>query len=276
MALAIASTAAIFRAAQKDEFFTGMLASRCNDVLRLLGNRTWNKYSQHTAKASQLLYSSLTTLKDFQTLGEEYTGIVQVDDTYMKIPLKLYQIISILLGAFGETIVQKTLKNLKGKVSQNDNMLPDAKRACMKLLLIIQWAIPIVKELHRAWFYLGGQHYNIEKRLMAINYVSSVPGASPPSGLLRPLGIPTLFRAILNAVNSPPTFDEIDTKDVKASVSDVAACSGCLEPNVTPCALPCGHILCNQCARSSNVCFLCRAPYFPRRTVPLQNFSLKL
>lgn len=275
MALAVASTAAIFRAAQKDEFFISKLASQCSDVLRLIGNKTWNKYSRHVTQASQILYGYLTTLKDLQTLGEEYTGIIQVDDTYMKIPFKLYQIICILLGAYGETIVTSIFNNLKKKVINNEDLKPEAKQKFLKLLSIIQWSLPIIKDLHQGWFFMGGQHYNIEKRLMGINYVSSVPGANPPLGLLRPLCIPTFARAVLNTVNNPPVFDEILSKDAKTSASNATSCPGCLEPNLTPCALPCGHILCNRCGRSSNTCFLCRAPYFPRRTVPLQNLSMK-
>lgn len=272
----MASTPAILRAAQKDEFFVGKLASQCSDMLRLMGNKTWNKYSGHVTKASQLLYGYLTTLKDLQTLGEEYTGIVQVDDTYMKIPLKLYQITCILLGAYGENIVMTIFNNLKKSIADNKSLKPEAKQNILKLITLVQWSLPIIKDLHQGWFFLGGQHYNIEKWLMAINYVSSVPGASPPSNLLRPLCIPTFVRAVLNAVNNFPVFDKAGVKDPKSSAADAAACPGCLEPNVTPCALPCGHVLCNDCGRSSNTCFLCRAPYSPRRTVPLQNMSLKM
>lgn len=274
MSLPSSGGAAILRAAQKDEYFIKRLSANASEALRLFGNKTWNKYSKYITDASSVAYGYLTTMKDLQTLGEEYTGILQVDDSYVKLPHKIYQLTYILMNAFGETFVRKILNKLRSDIQHNEELLPNVKQLLLKFITILIWTIPILKDLHQSWFYMGGKHHEISKRLMGINYVNAVPGATLSSSLLTPLGIPCFLRAILNAVRSPPSFDDLDLKGETTEMSNnESSCPGCLDSNLTPCALPCGHILCNSCARGSYVCSLCRAPYHPNRTVPLQNFQ---
>ncbi|CAD0205117.1 unnamed protein product [Chrysodeixis includens] len=79
MALPTAQPAEVLRAWQKDDLYEKQLAESLSKLMS----------ARHASKAvplSSVMYRSLTTLKDLQTLGEEYSGIVQVDETYNKLP----------------------------------------------------------------------------------------------------------------------------------------------------------------------------------------------
>ena len=51
----------------------------------------------------------MTTVSDFQTLGEEYTGILLVKDNYLGLPSKWIRIIMAILQCYGYSIARKTL-----------------------------------------------------------------------------------------------------------------------------------------------------------------------
>lgn len=276
MALPTAGGPAIFRAAQKDEYFAKQLGGSASEVLRLFGNRKWQIYSKYIPFASHLAYNSITTLRDLQTLGEEYTGIIQVDNSYVQIPAKLIRMIYILLGAFGHQAVTNILNRTKESVLKNKSLLPKPKTLFLKVISLAHWSLPILQELHQACFFLGAKHYNITKRLTQINYVSAVPGRRPRISTLRTLGVPYLMRALLSAVQSPPSFEDIEPKNKRTlQHSRRTACDSCLITNNSPCCLPCGHIFCHNCARSLTICAICRAPYQNHRAVPLQNYNLR-
>jgi Pex2 / Pex12 amino terminal region len=54
-----------------------------------IGNQSPVRAQTVSDLSSILLYYSLTTLLDYQTLGEEYIGLVQVDNTLKALPSKL-------------------------------------------------------------------------------------------------------------------------------------------------------------------------------------------
>ena len=54
-----------------------------------IGNQSPVRAQTVSDLSSILLYYSLTSLLDYQTLGEEYIGLVQVDNTLQALPSKL-------------------------------------------------------------------------------------------------------------------------------------------------------------------------------------------
>ena len=67
----------ILRAAEKDETYLSSLQQRVTSLgLDLVGPQVWLRYGWLAEPLSRLVYLSLTTLSDIQTLGEEYTGPV--------------------------------------------------------------------------------------------------------------------------------------------------------------------------------------------------------
>lgn len=79
----------IVRSVQKDARYTNELAEDFSDVLRLTGPRNWIKYNQMCRLLAELSYHGFASINNLQTLGEEYTGIIQVDGNYKHIPSRM-------------------------------------------------------------------------------------------------------------------------------------------------------------------------------------------
>lgn len=79
----------IVRSVQKDGRYTNELAEDLSDLLRLTGPRNWIKYNQMCKLISEIFYHGFASVNNLQTLGEEYTGIIQVDSQYKHIPSRL-------------------------------------------------------------------------------------------------------------------------------------------------------------------------------------------
>lgn len=52
----------------------------------ILGTRFSIKYKNVIDSLGNIIYYSVTTLSGFQTLGEEYTGIIQTDNSLRQMP----------------------------------------------------------------------------------------------------------------------------------------------------------------------------------------------
>ena len=55
-------------------------------IFGCLGSLSWARWQRELAVLSDMLYFGLTTVCGYQTLGEEYCNIVQVDSSGRKIP----------------------------------------------------------------------------------------------------------------------------------------------------------------------------------------------
>lgn len=79
----------IVRSVQKDAKYSSELSEDLSDILRLTGPRNWIKYNSLTKLLAEISYHGFASLNNLQTLGEEYTGIIQVDSVYKQIPSRL-------------------------------------------------------------------------------------------------------------------------------------------------------------------------------------------
>ena len=61
---------------------------------------------------------------NFQTLGEEYTGILLVKDNYLGLPSKWIRIIMAILQCYGYSIARKTL-SFAGEYYRKENTTID-------------------------------------------------------------------------------------------------------------------------------------------------------
>ena len=74
-----ASPAEILRSAQKDDAYGGRVSQDLNDlILNMFGPQTWIRWQPWIESSGHFLYHSLTTVFEYQTLGEEYCGLIQV------------------------------------------------------------------------------------------------------------------------------------------------------------------------------------------------------
>ena len=97
---------------------------------------------------------------DLQTIGEEYTGILQVtsatDGRKFKIPSKWARLIMIGTESFGPLILKHWSKIAGVK---NPNIL--------KFLDLFEYA----SQFHIIWFYLEETFYQISKRIVDVQYI---------------------------------------------------------------------------------------------------------
>ncbi|KAJ0171531.1 hypothetical protein K1T71_013081 [Dendrolimus kikuchii] len=268
MALPVAQPAEVLRAWQKDDLYEKQLAE---SLARLMP-------SQHAPKAvpiSSLLYKSFTTLKDLQTLGEEYSGIVQVDESYHKLPAYGNRFISILLSAFGEALTRRFFHRLEKQVEQNHTLRPEAQNVFLIILKTLNNIVPQVISIHRGLAYINGGPLQIGKNLSGIDYVHVRPAAAAYYTHLRLLGIVTLLHAIISCGQSFYMAKKYmyQLHELPNEVESEKSCAACLEEMLQPCVLHCGHIFCMQCCYGAlDSCALCRTPFIKSNVVPLMNY----
>lgn len=97
-----AGQAEIIRTVQKDAYITDELSQNISDILRLHSNRYWIKYNHLCKLIAELTYHGFASINNLQTLGEEYTGIIQVDSNYITLPNKCVNLLKKI------TFLQKT------------------------------------------------------------------------------------------------------------------------------------------------------------------------
>ncbi|XP_032524051.2 peroxisome biogenesis factor 10 [Danaus plexippus] len=268
MALPTAQPAEVLRAWQKDDLYEKQLAG---SLARLVP-------SHHASKAvpvSSVLYKTFTTLKDLQTLGEEYSGIVQVDDSFHKLPSFMSRLSSILLSAFGENLTRKILNHLGKQVESNAYLKPKAQNFLMVILKSLNNIVPQIESIHRALSYINGGPIQISKTVTGINYVHVRPAAAAYYAHLRLLGIVTLLHAFISCGHSVYQAKKHidDMADFPNEVDSSKSCVACLEEIVNPCVLQCGHLFCmNCCYGGLETCPLCRTPFTKNTVVPLMNY----
>lgn len=268
MALPAAQPAEVLRACQKDDLYENQLAGY---IARLVPS----KHATKAAPLSSLLYKSFTTLKDLQTLGEEYSGIVQVDETYHKLPSFNHRLTSILLSTFGENLTRRLLKHMEKQVERNATLRPEAQNTLLVILKGLGNIVPQIEQIHRALCYIRGGPIQIGKTVTGIDYVQVRPAAAAYYAHLRLLGLVTLLHALISCGQTmhqaKKHMDQM--REFPNEVDSSKSCVACLEEIVQPCVLPCGHIFClNCCYGALDSCALCRSPFTKNTVVPLMNY----
>lgn len=268
MALPVAQPAEVLRAWQKDDQYEKQLADSISKLLPL----------QHGSKAipiSSLLYKSFTTLKDLQTLGEEYSGIVQVDDSYHKLPSYYARLASVLLSTFGENLTRRFVNHVGKKIETNRSLRSEAQDLFLIAVKTLGDVLPQIQSIHRALSYICGGPLQIGKNLTGIDYVHVRPAATASYAHLNLLGYITLLHAFVCCGQSvylaKKHLDQL--KEIPNEVDNEKTCVACLEEILQPCVLQCGHIFCHQCCYGAlNSCALCRTPFTKNTVVPLMNY----
>ncbi|KAM3956744.1 peroxisomal biogenesis factor 10 [Aphomia sociella] len=268
MARPAAQPAEVLRAWQKDDLYEKQLAESLSRLMP----------SHHASKAvplSSVLYKSFTTLKDLQTLGEEYSGIVQVDESYNKLPSFYARLISILLSAFGETFTRRLIRNAEKNIEHNGTLQPAAQNTILVILKALSTMVPQVESIHRALCYINGGPIQLGKTVAGIDYVHIRPAAAASYAHLRLLGFITLLHAFISCGQSvfqaKKHIEQLN--EIANEVDSSKSCVACLEEIVQPCVLPCGHIFCFQCCYGAlESCALCRSTFTKNVVVPLMNY----
>ncbi|XP_065842775.1 peroxisome biogenesis factor 10-like [Oscarella lobularis] len=278
----------LIRANQKDHQYLYVFRKQFITAIEsIFGNSPWIRWTGELSVLSDALYFGLTTICGYQTLGEEYCNIVQVDPSKAQIPSTWRRVAMVSL----QILVPYVVKKILDKTTSAASSLADDEQQ-QRALAVVAVSRKIIQVLHRthlAVFYLNGVYYHISKRFTGISYVlarhSLVSDSNSFLGYRLIGGLATLqlglalaqwmYKACMESVEKPTSTkrDDNATEDVHYSFGK---CPLCLGQRKSPASTPCGHIFCWFCivewTTSKPECPVCRETVQPSRVVCLQNY----
>lgn len=271
--LKCASQAEILRSHQRDDDFVKQLREKFIEILQNFGIQRTLFQSDIPLK---LLYFIFTSGMGNQTLGEEYTGIVQANLEERKVPTLTVRILAAILECFGEKALLNLLTRLQARVNHPHSELTPRAIVLLDILLSkLRTMIPIIILFHKGIFYIYGRYYSLSKRIAGLDY-AKVYGHRPVDAIswgLRLLGVATLVQCILRTWQSSKIQDKSSADMCNEKYSGYN-CRLCLEAPATTATI-CGHLFCWNCLsewlRVKPQCPFCRDHVPPSRIVHLMN-----
>ncbi|XP_015266418.1 PREDICTED: peroxisome biogenesis factor 10 [Gekko japonicus] len=236
-----AGPARLVRSAQKDEVYRGALKSGAGAALGgLAGAKTWLEWQKEIELLADVSYFTLTTLSGYQTLGEEYVNIIQVDPSGKRIPSLFRRAVLISLHTILPYLLDKGLVHLEHELQTEPDGTPAVQipspsrlrgrtfvRSWLRNQLgglteqqrkLLSWAvyllrhgIPLLRRLHLAIFYLNSVFYHMSKRIAGITYLRFAGWAGDDQNIrsnYRLLGIISLLHLVLTIGTQAYSFQQ--------------------------------------------------------------------
>ncbi|XP_038863713.1 peroxisome biogenesis factor 10 isoform X1 [Salvelinus namaycush] len=216
MPLVGANQPQLIRSSQKDEYYQHCLRNNANEAFQTLaGSKRWLHWRKEIQLLSDLAYYGLTTFSGYQTLGEEYVSIIQVDPTLRRVPSRVRRGALVLLHSLFPYLLDKLLVCLENELEAGEDsqgggiqratvaspwspgawmrgwvrralglLTEPQRRACVPAVLALQQGLSILHRVHVALFYISGAFYHLGKRTAGVSYLR-VRGVTGDDGDIR-------------------------------------------------------------------------------------------
>uniref|UniRef100_A0A8C3U4Q5 RING-type E3 ubiquitin transferase n=1 Tax=Catharus ustulatus TaxID=91951 RepID=A0A8C3U4Q5_CATUS len=308
---AAAGPARLVRCGQKDELYRAGLRSGAGTALRgLAGARPWLQWRREVELLSDVAYFVLTTLSGYQTLGEEYVNIIQVDPSKKKVPSFLRRALFIALHTVVPYCLEKALLHLEHELTpstgfpsrtfirswirkQVGELTEQQKKTASQVVYVLKQSIPLLHRLHLAVFYIQGTFYHLSKRITGISYVRVQGEDQSIRSSYKFLGIISLFHLLLTIGVQVYSFKQQQRArhewrlhrnlahqhtSKEAAAGCQSRCTLCLEERRHSTATPCGHLFCWECitawCNTRVKCPLCREKCHPQKLIYLRHYQM--
>ncbi|XP_046896050.1 peroxisome biogenesis factor 10 [Hypomesus transpacificus] len=199
MPLVPANQPQLIRSSQKDEYYQNCLRNNANEAFQTLaGSKRWLDWRKEIELLSDLAYYGLTTFAGYQTLGEEYVNIVQVDPTKRRIPSRTRRGLLVFFHTFVPYLLDKVLICIENELEAGEEgagrrvasspwspavwlktwvrravgqLTEPQRKACVPAVFALQQGLTILHRVHAALFYISGAFYHLGKRTSGISYL---------------------------------------------------------------------------------------------------------
>ncbi|KAG8231390.1 hypothetical protein J437_LFUL011326 [Ladona fulva] len=280
-----AGQAEILRAAQKDESYILQIHDIISQLSFLGGRKLWLKYATYYVAISRLLYFLSTNARWLQTLGEEYTGIIPVENNSLNLLSFKKMLLYVILLSGGNVILTNLLKKIE-RISLSSVILnPAPKKGMNKFFHILKNIIPYLEKINKTIFYFNGSYYSVVNRLTGVKHVLVRSWLRDQESLygFKILAVLSLLNLILSFAIDFSNFSNLES-DVELYTGNGAErasiqknCKLCLNPRKSTSVTPCGHLFCWRCIMEwlqlRKDCPFCKSPISISRVVLLQNYD---
>lgn len=302
-----AGKAEIVRSHQRDDYYSIFVKRSLGDIVQsFFGPQSWLHWRKELNLAADLVYFGLTTFAGFQTLGEEYVNIVQVDSSQRQVPSAYRRGLMILLQVSTPYFVDHILTYVQNQIENNATLSVSqlARERIASVLTVTRNLVSLLHRCHLALFYINGIFYHVAKRILSIHYIRvRSPTMSTETsqsnyrilGWLSVIQLTVTFlqhlrhqlksKSLGNFDDSQRNFsgqrsknkDAAGTEDGSGQSASSRRCPLCLDTRKQSTAAPCGHLFCWSCITewcgNKAECPLCREKFSPSRLIFLQNFD---
>lgn len=291
----------VIRAYQKDQYYLNKQNTSIRNILNYFLNSTNRDFNDEIDLITDLLYYSMTTLLNQQTIGQESYNLILYNELIKNVPSLTNRIIHLLSRSILPYLFNKLI-NIK---------LSNTSFNFKSYLLFIKMIIFYLKEIYKIkYFFDNNNYYDIENKVSNIKLLTINTNQNINLNKYKLLGIlksatliiyfgsqmKTLISYIKKSNQNDSTLNQglnqsditsvDDDKNLSNSNKSTLKCSICLENVIGPTLTSCGHIFCWLCIQryvnnfktsfttnnSQIACPSCRINFNQNKLVFLHNY----